>query len=89
MKCFLGKIYNHSIFLINIKLSKINSHPPFYDTDPMGIYQKIVKSIINFPDFFSLRVKDLIRKLLNPSIVNRLGCADVILSIDIFLYDIY
>ncbi|KAL4507268.1 hypothetical protein ABPG72_002061 [Tetrahymena utriculariae] len=54
----------------------LSGHPPFYDCDPMRIYQKIVNSIINFPDFFSLRAKDLIRKLLNPNIESRLGCQD-------------
>ncbi|KAL4460281.1 hypothetical protein ABPG74_000032 [Tetrahymena malaccensis] len=54
----------------------VEFHPPFYDCDPMGIYQKIVNSVINFPEFFSLRAKDLIRKLLNPNIENRLGCQD-------------
>ncbi|KAL4492097.1 hypothetical protein ABPG73_003045 [Tetrahymena malaccensis] len=54
----------------------LSGHPPFYDCDPMGIYQKIVNSVINFPEFFSLRAKDLIRKLLNPNIENRLGCQD-------------
>jgi hypothetical protein len=41
-------------------------HPPFYDMKPLGIYQKILKGIIEFPSFLSLRSKDLIRKLLNP-----------------------
>ena len=44
----------------------------------MGIYRKILNSIIEFPLFFSLRAKDIVRKLLNPVIDNRLGCYDVI-----------
>jgi hypothetical protein len=44
---------------------------------PVGIYQKILKGIIEFPAFLSLRSKDLIRKLLNPEVRYRLGVADV------------
>ena len=43
----------------------------------MGIYKKIVAGIIEFPRFFSVKVKDLIRKLLNPEIPRRLGVNDV------------
>lgn len=61
-------------------------HPPFYDVDPMGIYMKIVRSVIQFPKFISLRAKDLVRKLLNPNITFRLGCSDVNYSYDIKLF---
>ena len=44
---------------------------------PVGIYQKILKGIIEFPAFLSLRSKDLIRKLLNPEVRYRLGVSDV------------
>ena len=53
------------------------SYPPFYDNEPMGIYKKIVSGIIEFPRFFDVKVKDLIRKLLNPDINLRLGISDV------------
>jgi len=43
----------------------------------MGIYKKILNSVIEFPTFFSVRAKDLIRKLLNPSIKKRWGVHDV------------
>ena len=51
----------------------LSGYPPFYDNEPMGIYKKIVAGIIEFPRFFSVKVKDLIRKLLNPEIPRRLG----------------
>jgi protein kinase X len=51
-------------------------YPPFYDCEPQGIYRKILAGIIEFPRFFSLRTKDLIRKLLNPEIKYRLGCQE-------------
>ena len=54
-------------------------HPPFYDIKPLGIYQKILKGIIEFPAFLSLRSKDLIRKLLNPEVRYRLGVSDVVM----------
>jgi hypothetical protein len=44
---------------------------------PLGIYQKILKGVIEFPSFLSLRSKDLIRKLLNPEVKYRLGVSDV------------
>ena len=52
-------------------------HPPFYDLKPLGIYQKILKGIIEFPAFMTVRSKDLIRKLLNPEVRFRLGSLDV------------
>lgn len=55
----------------------LSGHPPFYDNEPVGIYKKIINGIIEFPKFFSLRAKDVIRKLLNPTIEYRLGCQDV------------
>lgn len=45
---------------------------------PLGIYQKILKGIIEFPAFLTVRSKDLIRKLLNPEIKYRLGVVDVL-----------
>lgn len=52
-------------------------YPPFYDCKPDGIYEKILAGIIEFPRFFSLRTKDIIRKLLNPEVKYRLGTIDV------------
>lgn len=55
----------------------LTGHPPFYDMKPLGIYQKILRGIIEFPGFLSLRSKDLIRKLLNPEVRYRIGVHDV------------
>ena len=52
-------------------------YPPFYDTDPIGIYKKILASIIEFPLFLDIYAKDVIRKLLNPEVNLRLGVLDV------------
>ena len=55
----------------------MRSYPPFYDNEPIGIYKKILAGIIEFPRFFDLKAKDIIRKLLNPDLNYRLGVADV------------
>lgn len=54
----------------------LSGHPPFYDNDPMGIYRKILNSVIEFPKFFDVKAKDIIRKLLNPEIDYRMGVKD-------------
>lgn len=54
-------------------------YPPFYDADePKNIYSKIMRGVIEFPDYFPLRAKDLIIRLLNPSPDRRLGAHDVL-----------
>jgi hypothetical protein len=52
-------------------------YPPFYDNEPIGIYKKILSGMIEFPRFFDVKAKDVIRKLLNPELINRLGVKDV------------
>lgn len=54
----------------------LSGYPPFYDNEPVGIYKKIIAGIIEFPRFFDVKAKDLIRKLLNPEISLRLGVND-------------
>jgi len=54
----------------------LSGYPPFYDNEPIGIYKKIIAGIIEFPRFFELKVKDIIRKLLNPEASLRLGTKD-------------
>lgn len=54
----------------------LSGYPPFYDNEPVGIYKKIIAGIIEFPRFFDVKAKDLIRKLLNPEITLRLGVND-------------
>ncbi|CAK80602.1 unnamed protein product (macronuclear) [Paramecium tetraurelia] len=48
----------------------------FMMNEPIGIYKKILSGLIEFPKFFDNKVKDLIRKLLNPEIQSRLGFND-------------
>jgi serine/threonine protein kinase len=48
-------------------------YPPFYDEDPLGIYQKILEGKIKFPWHFERHSKDLIKKLLTADLTKRLG----------------
>jgi len=48
-------------------------YPPFYDEDPLGIYQKILEGKIKFPWHVDRSVKDLIKKLLTADLTKRLG----------------
>ena len=49
------------------------SYPPFYDDDPMKTYNKIMQGNIVYPNHFSSDVVDLISKLLQPRVSQRLG----------------
>eukprot|EP01069_Polyplicarium_translucidae_P000601 Polyplicarium_translucidae@DN1314_c0_g1_i1.p1 len=49
-------------------------YPPFYDENPLGIYQKVVAGKVEFPRHFDSRAKDLIKRLLAQDISKRYGC---------------
>lgn len=49
-------------------------YPPFYDENPFGIYQKILKGVIDFPRHMDPLAKDLIKKLLTADRTKRFGC---------------
>lgn len=48
-------------------------HPPFFDDNPFGIYEKILAGKLVFPPHFDRHAQDLIRKLLSPNKASRLG----------------
>jgi len=48
-------------------------YPPFYDEDPLGIYQKILEGKIKFPWHFDRHSKDLIKKFLTADLTKRIG----------------
>jgi serine/threonine protein kinase len=50
--------------------------PPFYDRQPIGIYKKVLKGLLELPRFLSPEAKDIIRKLLTPEVRIRLGVSD-------------
>ncbi len=55
----------------------LTGYPPFSDNaDPQNIYKKIIKGVFELPEFFSLRAKDLVLKLLHPDPQKRLGAKD-------------
>ncbi|OII74271.1 cAMP-catalytic domain-containing protein [Cryptosporidium ubiquitum] len=47
--------------------------PPFYDDEPMGIYQKILAGKIFFPKYFDKNCKSLVKRLLTPDLTKRYG----------------
>eukprot|EP00439_Symbiodinium_sp_Y106_P032835 s4304_g3.t3 len=49
-------------------------YPPFYDENPYGIYQKVLKGHVDFPRHFDVKAKDLIQRLLQQDRSKRLGC---------------
>lgn len=48
-------------------------YPPFYDEDPLGIYQKILEGKVKFPWHIDRHAKDVIKKLLTADLTKRLG----------------
>ncbi|KAG0054059.1 cAMP-dependent protein kinase, partial [Linnemannia elongata] len=48
-------------------------HPPFFDDNPFGIYEKILEGRIYFPPHIDPTAKDLIKKLLTGDRTKRLG----------------
>nr|XP_032833748.1 cAMP-dependent protein kinase catalytic subunit PRKX-like [Petromyzon marinus] len=51
----------------------LSGHPPFFDDNPFGTYQKILACKIDFPKHMDYYAKDLIRKLLVVDRSRRLG----------------
>eukprot|EP01068_Selenidium_serpulae_P009816 Selendium_serpulae@DN5326_c0_g1_i1.p1 len=51
----------------------IVGYPPFFDDEPMGIYQKILNGKIVFPKYFDKNGKQLVKKLLTPDLGKRFG----------------
>lgn len=51
----------------------IVGYPPFFDDEPMGIYQKILAGKIVFPRFFDRSAKSLVKRLLTHDLGKRYG----------------
>eukprot|EP00811_Abedinium_folium_P034932 NODE_7770_length_1551_cov_10.393961.p1 GENE.NODE_7770_length_1551_cov_10.393961~~NODE_7770_length_1551_cov_10.393961.p1 ORF type:complete len:357 (+),score=67.31 NODE_7770_length_1551_cov_10.393961:92-1162(+) len=49
-------------------------HPPFYDDNPFGIYQKVLQARVDFPRHLDLKAKDLIKRFLTHDRAKRFGC---------------
>mmetsp|Transcript_46496 Transcript_46496/g.129576 ORF Transcript_46496/g.129576 Transcript_46496/m.129576 type:complete len:351 (-) Transcript_46496:158-1210(-) len=54
----------------------IAGYPPFYDTNPFGIYQKVLDGLHShsFTNVFTYKAKDLCKRLLIADRTKRLGC---------------
>ncbi len=51
----------------------MNGYAPFYSSDTMNVYGRIIQNDLHFPFEFSKTAEDLIRKLLKPNQAKRLG----------------
>lgn len=51
----------------------IVGYPPFFDDEPMGVYQKILGGRMVFPKFFDRNAKNLVKRLLTPDLAKRYG----------------
>ena len=49
-------------------------YPPFYDDNPLGIYQKIMDGYYEFPPHIEPKARDLIKSFLCADRSVRLGC---------------
>lgn len=49
-------------------------YPPFYDDNPLGIYQKILDGYYEFPPYIESKARDLIKAFLTADKSIRLGC---------------
>ncbi len=55
-------------------LSSLSSRfPPFYDENPIGIYQKILAGRLDIPRHVDGKAKDIIKRLLTIDRTSRLG----------------
>jgi hypothetical protein len=52
-------------------------YPPFYDDNPLGIYQKIMDGYYEFPPHIEPKARDLIKSFLCADRAVRLGCTKV------------
>lgn len=48
-------------------------YPPFFDDNPLGIYEKILNGKFSFPPHIDFVAKDLIKRLLTADLSKRLG----------------
>ena len=56
-------------------------YPPFYDDNPLGIYQKIMDGYYEFPPHIEPKARDLIKCFLCADRSIRLGCSKVTLDL--------
>lgn len=72
----LNKGYNSSVdwWSLGILIFEMCSGcPPFYDTTPMRIYEKVLQNRIKYAPFFSYNLREIIKKLLEKDVTQRVG----------------
>jgi len=72
----LNKGYNSSVdwWALGVLIFEMCAGcPPFYDSTPMRIYEKILQNRVKFLPFFSNSLKDLLKKLLECDVTARIG----------------
>jgi serine/threonine protein kinase len=69
----LGSIASDYWCLGILMYEMLIGHPPFYDSTPFGIYEKILAADIQFPSHVDPTARDLISSLLTVDVSKRLG----------------
>jgi len=72
----LNKGYNGSVdwWALGILIFEMSAGcPPFYDSSPIKIYEKILQNRVRYPPTISQTLKDLLKKLLELDVTARLG----------------
>uniref|UniRef100_A0A6A7G9E5 Protein kinase DC2-like n=2 Tax=Hirondellea gigas TaxID=1518452 RepID=A0A6A7G9E5_9CRUS len=72
----LGKGHNRAVdwWALGILIYEmLAGHPPFFDDNPFGIYEKILHGQFQFPRHFDGPARDLVKKLLVADRTRRLG----------------
>ena len=71
-----SKGYNKSVdwwSLGILTFEMLAGYPPFYDQNPMKLYENILNGSIRYPSYFDHMVKDLLQKLLTSDLTKRFG----------------
>lgn len=71
-----SKGYNKSVdwwSLGILTFEMLAGHPPFYDANPMKLYENILAGVVRYPSYFEPEAKDLLSKLLTSDLTKRFG----------------
>ena len=71
-----SKGYNKSVDWWSLGIltyEMLAGHPPFYDANPMKLYENILAGIVRYPPYFEASAKDLLSKLLTSDLSKRFG----------------
>lgn len=71
-----SKGYNKSVdwwSLGILTFEMLAGHPPFYDANPMKLYENILAGVVRYPSYFDAAATDLLGKLLTADLTKRFG----------------